>query len=539
MLSSIQHSSSGLEALINPVAKETAGNVSSPDHFDQVMDRTLARDSDSSHPDRPAGQTQGKASRQKPLARPPANSPRTAAKPSSPSPAQDSPSSEASLLTSDSSSRGKARSTSSERRRSDRAANDAAHAVAEATSLLQTVPGPALKLKGIGYQPGATAPASAIEVTAAGAECKASPTSVECCDGANESSVKPAGAPNALAASTNLQMQESSATGIDADNTGAAAEKSQNSRQAHNSPEGMSGDLAPADWPNAQPPCPDGLALPGLAAASPDKLTPGADGGVQIKPPSQHAHGPPTPGPGEEFSQAFGTSVAQQETTMKKAQKVQKTAEPSLQNLPGEGVVTAEQDKSAAVQPSSTSSSADLERAAIATANGPANSLDAAGTTNSNAVTSPTAVDLRLTSLERTHDLVAMHALRLTQSGNDSLRVVLEPGGGTSLSLDLRFTNGSIEAQALLHRGDFQFLNNHWAELQQWLEPRGIHLGDLKCSDQSNGGQERFDQSERQSPEQQPTRSAFAEFAFDDAMADSAAARRSRTKTHAGWETWA
>lgn len=225
----------------------------------------------------------------------------------------------------------------------------------------------------------------------------------------------------------------------------------------------------------------------------------------------------------------LGTSVAQQETPMKNAEKVQKTAEPVEQNLPG-------QSGAKPGQPVSAGPSADLAAASAAgTVNGagPADMMVAAPGN-----VAP-ADDSRITSLERTHDLVAMHALRLSQSGSDSLRVVIEPGSGTRLSLELRFNNGSIQAQALLHRGDFQFLSSHWSELQQRLEPRGIHLGNLSCSDQSAGGHGRFQQSGHHSTEDQPTRSAFAEFALDGPMADSPAARRSRTKTKAGWETWA
>ena len=224
---------------------------------------------------------------------------------------------------------------------------------------------------------------------------------------------------------------------------------------------------------------------------------------------------------------------------MKKAEKVQKTAAPSLQNLPSEGAVTAGQSEPKAVQPLSTNLFTDLEKAALATGAGHLDSVAGIGTTGSNAVNASPTPDARLASLERTHDLVAMHALRLSQSGNDSLRLVLEPGGGTRLSLDLRINNGGIEAQAVLHRGDFQSLNNNWAELQQRLEARGVHLGALKCSDQSNGGREQPQQSGAQSSDEQPTRSAFAEFALDGEMADSPSSRRGRTKTHAGWETWA
>ena len=219
---------------------------------------------------------------------------------------------------------------------------------------------------------------------------------------------------------------------------------------------------------------------------------------------------------------------------MKKAPKVPKTAESPLQNLPSEGAETAAQDRAKAVQVPTASSSEMEKLVAMTSADSHSSRLE---TPASGMAMAPAANETRLVALERTHDLVAMHALRLSQSGKDSLSVVLEPGDGTRLSLELRFGNNGIEAQALLHRGDFQFLSRHWSELQQRLEPRGVHLGDLGCSDQSSNGQSRF--QTREPADEQSTRSAFAEFALNGPMTDSPAARRGRVKTHAGWETWA
>jgi hypothetical protein len=105
--------------------------------------------------------------------------------------------------------------------------------------------------------------------------------------------------------------------------------------------------------------------------------------------------------------------------------------------------------------------------------------------------------------------------------------------------LELRYHNGWIEAQALLHQGDFELLNSHWTELQQRLEPRGVHLAALECPAQSSTDQRQSQQSGQQAADEPPPRSAFAEFAFDGSMEDSPAARRGRSKTHNGWETWA
>lgn len=223
---------------------------------------------------------------------------------------------------------------------------------------------------------------------------------------------------------------------------------------------------------------------------------------------------------------------------MKKAEKMPETAELPQQKLPGESAVNAGSGSSRAADAVSPTN-VDPEKLALSAMNGLVGSTPHQDLSISSAVAGSPTEDARLVTVERTHDLVATHALRLTQSGDDSLRVVIDPGGGTRLSLELRLNNGTIEAQALLHRGDFQFLSTHWAELQQRLEPRGVHLGALTCSDPSTEGQERFQQSRHQAAEEQPSRSAFAEFALDGPMADSPAARRIRSKSHAGWETWA
>jgi hypothetical protein len=220
----------------------------------------------------------------------------------------------------------------------------------------------------------------------------------------------------------------------------------------------------------------------------------------------------PAGDPGKAFTQGLGISVAQEEVSMKKADKTLKSADLAQQNLPGDGNISAAQNEQPKVAVESASDARALAGVSLAG-------------------------DARLLSLEKTHDLVATHAMRLTQSTNDSLRVVIEPGSGTRISLELRFANGAVEAQALLHRGDYNFLNNHWAELQQRLEPRGVHLGALACSTGSPGNESHGRNSSNFLAEEQPTRSAFADFALDG-MKDSRPAKRA-AKTHAGWESWA
>ena len=110
---------------------------------------------------------------------------------------------------------------------------------------------------------------------------------------------------------------------------------------------------------------------------------------------------------------------------------------------------------------------------------------------------------------------------------------------GTRLSLELRQGANGVEAQAVLHRGDFQYLNQHWSELQQRLEPRGVHLATLQSSTDSAAGDRSFQQSGGQSSKDEPARTAFAEFAFGGSMTESPSTRKARTKTHRGWESWA
>jgi len=200
---------------------------------------------------------------------------------------------------------------------------------------------------------------------------------------------------------------------------------------------------------------------------------------------------------------ALGTTGAQQEMSMKKADKMQKFAGWTEQKLPEEQLA-ADGAEIAAQQP-----------------------LPAATSTTSS---SSTADHGSFRSLERIHDLVALHALSLSNTGIESLRVVVEPGNGIRLSLELRQGPSGIDAQAVLHYGDFGFLNEHWPQLQQRLESRGVRLASLRSSGQSqNLG--------RQPTKADSTKGSVTEFAFGGSMTESPAAKRPRPKTQHGWET--
>jgi hypothetical protein len=226
----------------------------------------------------------------------------------------------------------------------------------------------------------------------------------------------------------------------------------------------------------------------------------------------------------------LGTTGAQQEMSMKKADKMPKSAGWAEQVLPEEQLA-ADGVEIAAQQPLPTTTSPhNIRGEPVSQPDSTFGDDDVATATTSTTSSSSTAAD-GLRSLERIHDLVALHALRLSNTGTDSLHVVVEPGNGTRLSLELRQGPGGIETQAFLHRGDVDFLSQHWPQLQQRLESRGVRLSPLRSSTQpSVGGQSQI--SGRQQTKADSTKST--EFAFGGSMTESPAAKRARTKTH-GW----
>jgi hypothetical protein len=154
-----------------------------------------------------------------------------------------------------------------------------------------------------------------------------------------------------------------------------------------------------------------------------------------------------------------------------------------------------------------------------------------------NVVDLPSLADARMRAMERAHDMMALHAMRLVESKSDALSVVIKPSVGTELSLELRQRDDGVEAQATLTRGDHEFLSQHWPELQQRLEQRGIKLaplgGEADLSANGNGNFQRQQASQEEAAQQA---AAFAEFAtagnFGGATARTAVA-------HDGWESWA
>jgi hypothetical protein len=132
--------------------------------------------------------------------------------------------------------------------------------------------------------------------------------------------------------------------------------------------------------------------------------------------------------------------------------------------------------------------------------------------------------------------LVAVHALRLGDTEtNSSLQVVIKPGAGTQMSLELRQRGDAVEAQATLQQGNFRHLSEHWPDLQQRLEQRGIRLAPLTNDGAlaNNSGSETSKQKQNQSGE------TMAEIAFAAPVSGTFARPAARVKSPAGWETWA
>ena len=144
-------------------------------------------------------------------------------------------------------------------------------------------------------------------------------------------------------------------------------------------------------------------------------------------------------------------------------------------------------------------------------------------------------------SLERTHDLVSLHALRLRDSSAESLRVMIRPGPGMQLSLDLHLrAGGGIDVSARLNRGDYEFLNSHWTELQHQLESRGVRLSALAHSEQSeSGARPGFGQPRRhREPDETPANETLIGLPFINPapVAQPELAPRPTTR---GWNYWA
>jgi hypothetical protein len=225
-----------------------------------------------------------------------------------------------------------------------------------------------------------------------------------------------------------------------------------------------------------------------------------------------------------------GTPAAQQDALMAGADKTNKTAALTGKFLPGNVASVAGENNlpPRAEQISATVTSGATVQTSVQ------NSSATLTLSAADVVENSAAVDLRAQALERTHDLVALHAMRLSDTGNDSLQVVIKPGAGTQLSLELRQRGDGVEAQAVLQQGDFKHLNQHWSGLQQQLEQRGIKLAALTSENNFAGGGNGFFQPKQNSPAEADSFSGGTLVAAATVNGVTA-----QTSAHRGWETWA
>lgn len=242
------------------------------------------------------------------------------------------------------------------------------------------------------------------------------------------------------------------------------------------------------------------------------------------------------------IAEPTGTSAAQQVVTMNKAEPERKASRTPEPDMAGVTVVSALQSaaspKPVAKASARIESSESTTTASISTTDRPSAPTD---TSSSSSISASSQTELRTRALDRTHDILALHGLRLKESSASSLQVVIKPGAGLQLSLQLQQGADGIQAQAVLQQGDFNQLNQHWAELQQRLEERGIKLAPLgQDSSAMLAGGENFQQ-----PSQQPDRQdalsagAFAEFATIGAASRGTAPAMAMADTSRGWEGWA
>ncbi|NGO37894.1 hypothetical protein G4L39_00545 [Limisphaera ngatamarikiensis] len=149
-------------------------------------------------------------------------------------------------------------------------------------------------------------------------------------------------------------------------------------------------------------------------------------------------------------------------------------------------------------------------------------------------------VQLLFHALERTEDIVQLHATRLRESGTDQLHVVIKPGAGVQLSMTLRQEGDRVQAEVWMHRGDLEFFQRHWHELQQRCEARGIQLGDLQRHPDYQSQQQRQGYRPPAGDWADPlVAGAYAEFALAGSLTEPPGRRALRTARYRGWETWA
>lgn len=249
-----------------------------------------------------------------------------------------------------------------------------------------------------------------------------------------------------------------------------------------------------------------------------------------------------------------GTVVAQQDVQMKKSEKATeiagrsglnekvlptKTSVPVEKDLPVEFSVPVHMEKSVRAFvdkiPPALPAQSNTAAAHAVSADAPGDDKLAIEAP----VASSTAADTNARAVERTHNLMTMHAIQLRDSNAESLRVVIKPDTGMQLSLELRQRGDGIDARAILQQGDFNQLSQQWPELQQRLEQRGIKLAPLTPDNFSHNDNQSFQHGQQPSAKRELPDELPVNFSFSTAKPKNATHSGQNPATNNRLESWA
>ena len=301
---------------------------------------------------------------------------------------------------------------------------------------------------------------------------------------------------------------------------------------------------SPPDGQSPEANAPDGdpasQLVKSLTPTIPEKATEANFASGSVDPPAKISLGGLARANATDPENLGGISSAQQHLAMQKADKTKESAAPAQQNLPASPANGAGDELPARMAARTASlvarsSQSETPAASVIPVSSSSTAPQAAGATSAPSAQWPSTDPMR--SLERTHDLMSLHAFRLRDSGSDSLQVMIKPGAGLQISLQLQMRDGAVEMKATLHRGDFDLLSRNWQQLQQQLEPRGVRLAPLLSGNPTTTGNNPFFQPPGNRPEDQDSEPAGTLTGL--ALAGALKPTVAKSRTARGWETWA
>lgn len=143
-------------------------------------------------------------------------------------------------------------------------------------------------------------------------------------------------------------------------------------------------------------------------------------------------------------------------------------------------------------------------------------------------------------SFERVEQTILNSAIELKRLGRESMSVVLRPDQQTEMHLHLVVSNGHVDVEARISRGDLAHLQSQWSHLQQNLALQGVRLQSIEESrdfaQQGGGGFGGSSHFTRQDSGDSRRREAMLEAELNNVPFDFT------TRTNAGrrlWESWA